>query len=276
MVLQRAMDATQLPQQIAADIEKSGFPLEVTTGLAFTKGSWTVVHQMVYRDLEENKSRAIDVLAIKNLTPTSGPFKQLLVWALIECKKSDNPWVFYGPTTDSLQDKKRTISNYLKVASNPPVDIKQGTLFQNSHYVTREPLDRLGQAHYMAFIDPKSKSHGVDQIWTALNQASKAVYFFQTEITNDVSRKESSGELHVFYPIIVVDGPIFLYSLDQNRRTQVTETQYVKFNHDVLTPKSDLELFLIDIVAKTFLPTYIQWLSVEANSMAGLRPVSSS
>jgi hypothetical protein len=263
---------SSIEEKIAADIEKSGFPVEATSGAAFTKGSWRVAHQMVFQDPEERKSRAIDVLAIKDLTPAPGPFKQLTIWALVECKKSNKPWVFYAPSTDSLQDKKRTISNYLKVASRPKLDIRQSTLLEQSHYVTKEPLDRLAEAHYIAFNNPEGKSSGLDQIWTAINQATKATYFYFTELTKEMGKSGASTDLNVFYPIVVLEGTIFLYNPDQGRETQIQQTQYVKVNHNFMTPDIDLEFFLIDVVTKSFLPTYIQWLTAEANLLALTHP----
>ena len=176
--------------------------------------------------------------------------------------------MFYSPPNPVFEDKHLVISDLLKVAFDPILDLKQSELFETGHYVTREPLDRVGQAHYIAFSDPKSKSNGVDQIWTALNQTSKATYFLHTEVTKE--KKGDPSEAHVFYPTIVLDGPLYLYDIAQEGKTMVRETQYVKFSHDVLTTKSGLEFFLIDIVTKNFLTTYIQWLDQEAKLLAGL------
>ncbi len=252
--------------KISADIANSGFPVEASTGTAFSRPSWKVLHQMVFRDYDENKSRTLDVLAIKEVSKSFHGYSSFFVWCFAECKKSEKPWVFYVPPTNDLQGKA-TVSNYLKVVANPKIDLDASALLKKSHYFSKPPVDRTGQAYRVAFSGRGDKASAVDQIWSALNQATKSTYFFLNQFQKELS--QSSKEMMILYPLIVLDGRMFMYEPVENGKNHLEETEYVKFSHQLITPNGDLEFFLVDVVTTRFLSGYIDWLEEEGDLLTG-------
>jgi len=143
-----------LIEKIAVDMRRSGFPLEIEVGSQLSNRSWTTRHQAIFRDEDENKPRHIDIVAHKVIDGTFYQFNRLNYTIVCECKKSEKPWVFYAPPSDILCEKDLATLFYLKHVSWPslsPRELVGITPLLQNHYVSKEPIERLAQAHYVAF-----------------------------------------------------------------------------------------------------------------------------
>jgi len=84
-------------EKILSDLERSGYPLEINATSILESNGWNVINQEGYFDLESNKWRTIDIIATKNIAlPSLSAYERLHISLIIECKKSDKPWVFLG------------------------------------------------------------------------------------------------------------------------------------------------------------------------------------
>ncbi len=137
-------------ENIKADMKKAGFPLEVVAGSRFTSKGWTPRHQVFFHDKDENKSRYVDIVAHRADEKDFQQFKRLNYTVVVECKKSDKPWVFYTPPSSFLVKQKdfATIS-YLQIVSKPVLQPKELKFLYHNHYVSKPPLDRLAVASYI-------------------------------------------------------------------------------------------------------------------------------
>jgi len=85
---------------VAAEIRKSGFPLEVEITELLEKGGWDVLPSYFYFDRDEMVFKEIDILAYKHIIPPKGfsnfPY-YLTIGVLVECKKRENFAVVFFP-----------------------------------------------------------------------------------------------------------------------------------------------------------------------------------
>jgi len=255
-----------LEERIIKDMQKTGFPLEIAAGTLFSEKGWKVSHQVLFYDEDERKSRKIDFLAHRAVAKSFRSFKGLLYDIVVECKKSDKPWIFYTPQSPSLREERNfSTLLYLKILSKPKMSPKQITsMLAHNHYIAKEPTDRIAQASYIAFISEEGK----DQIFTAVNQVPKALRYFMHVGESTIGFDVIRNALVVYYPVVVFDGKMYECILEEGK-PQLKEANYVKYHTSFfgVTRESDNEKasegFLIDFVTKDFLPTYIEWLNEE-------------
>jgi hypothetical protein len=260
-------------KRIIEDMQKTGFPLEIVAGTRFIDKNWKVRPQEAFYDEDERKSRKIDFIAHKALAKNFQSFRRLIYTTVVECKKSDKPWVFYTPRSSLLREKKDLATVfYMKVISKPSLPpLKIQSLFAHNHYVAKEPTDRIAQASYIAFTGGEE---GKDQIFTAINQVLKALRYIIAQSKSHFRYHIVQGLLEVYYPVVVFDGKMYECVLSKGI-PQLREAKYVKFETSFLAASQEIdnektpERFLIDFVTKDFLPTYIDWLDDEINILLG-------
>jgi hypothetical protein len=83
------------PQDIRSILDKSGYLFEQQVASTIEKEGYETVTNKAYLDEEENKSREIDILAMKEAFRIEGTEGVIgLVYLNCECKNSSNPFVF--------------------------------------------------------------------------------------------------------------------------------------------------------------------------------------
>lgn len=258
--------------RIASDIKGSGFPLEIETGSFLSNRGWNVAHQALFRDADENKSRNIDIIARKLVERPFGRFSRLNYTLICECKKSEKPWVFYAPPTTVLKEKGLALLTFLKIVSKPAIPVP-GPSFYHTHYVAEGPLDRIGQAHHVPFTKPgQSKSNGYDQVYSATSQVLKAMLFNLGNLRKILREPSAPTAMMILYPLIVLDGKMFQYTVNEVGGPSLEGTDYVKYKTSYLGSFEfvEEEEFLIDIITRSFLPGYIDLVDAEmARFLAG-------
>ena len=96
--------ANQLPKGVEEDklldaVRTSGYPLQSVVARELSS-HFTVVEEWGYKDKTENVHRTLDVYCFRELE-TLGPITPR-VHLLIECKRSDLPYVFFVPGVTRL------------------------------------------------------------------------------------------------------------------------------------------------------------------------------
>jgi hypothetical protein len=248
--------------KIVNEMKKAGFPLEVVARTRFEERGWEVRSQVFFHDKEENKSRYVDLAAIRAIDKPFHKFTRLNYTVMAECKKSDKPWVFYTPSTTYLtKESDLATIGYLQVISKPQLEPREIIkLLKHNHYVSEKPVDRFAVASYVPFT-------GDDQIFTATNQVLKGLQHQTGWLKQLVEKLGAPNILVVYYPSIIFDGKMYEYVLEKEE-PKLTETRYVKYDvaFHLESNGEDSQSFLIDVVTKDFLPEYIDMLEREFSS----------
>lgn len=261
---------TELENSIIEGMKKTGYSLEILTGSRLSNRGWTVRHQSIFHDEDENKSRYVDLIAYKAIEREKGfeRFKRLNWTVIAECKKSEKPWIFYCPPSDGLT-KERDLSAvfYTKLASEPALLPKHVLpLFVDNHYFLKGSVDRIAQAGYVLF-DKGEK--GYDQVFTATNQVLKALTYRGEAGNMAIKTGIAKNTLIVYYPVIVFEGKLFEYTLDESQEPKLAEANYLKYQVDFHDSRNtDPEGYIIDIVTLEKLPEYASWLEDEMAKVA--------
>jgi hypothetical protein len=267
---------------IITGLKKTGFDLEIVTGMRFSGSNWIVQHQAIFQDEDKRKARNVDLFCRRAIEKPFLSFKRLNYTAVVECKKSQNAWVFYTPNSPRLEKEMDIAAYLLKAVSNPMLSpMQMQTLCAHGHYFHKKPTERIGQAYNIAFgtgsQQGRKKKKGKDLFFTALNQVLKALRYERGALLS-FPYQATQGLLVVFYPLIVFEGEMYECVLDANEEPQLKETEYVKYETSFLGSWQPLvgqyapEYFLVDVISKRFLPTYISWLEEEINAILALKP----
>jgi len=91
--------------RILEKLEEHGFPFEVELSEFLRQKGWIVKNQSLYIDGETGKYRTVDMVASK-LIRSEPPIDVVLI---IECKKSEKPWLFYLPQQESTNEFRKLI-----------------------------------------------------------------------------------------------------------------------------------------------------------------------
>lgn len=90
-------EANQLPagvtaEQLEAAVRNSGYPLQRVVAEELLR-DFKVTEEWGYLDRESKEHRTLDVFGIRRLSENAGLWLSIAV--LVECKRSDLPWVFF-------------------------------------------------------------------------------------------------------------------------------------------------------------------------------------
>ena len=196
------------PDRISAEVEKTGYPLELWGASVLEEREFKVAQSLYYLDQDEMKGREVDLRALFNVRqgPKEGPHPFWVRYCLvIECKKLDKPWVFlttrpggYDPTfienaVSGLPLEQRFSTT--RMAVGPP--LKEELERIHPYYNATE----VGRTYFEAFkeSDQSSRIHGA--VLTVLKA------FLATAKEQFAAAAHSS--VCLYYPVILVDGRIF-------------------------------------------------------------------
>lgn len=100
----KTKEELDMEKRIIDDIKRSGIPTEIRVSSILRRNGWDVANQLPYDD--SGTIRPIDIIAFKAISPNMG------LGLVIECKKSEKPWVFY-----MLQKEGQELQRFLSGAS---------------------------------------------------------------------------------------------------------------------------------------------------------------
>jgi Holliday junction resolvase len=153
---------------ITSFLEKTGFILEMEIGEILKKKGYDVELGQDFLDLEENKKREIDIIAIKEIN-------KIKVYLIIECKQSSyDDWIF-------ICSDKKPKRYYRSVKHQPIINVRslsKNNLFSHLHnFNSTIPLAQ----NYIAFQKEKGKKSDGLQIQECLMKLPKALVYVATE-----------------------------------------------------------------------------------------------
>jgi len=220
---------TDLSKKIVEDLEKVGFPAEVLISTDLDKASWMVYNGALFEDKEEGKSREIDVHAvyvdfsfIKKVPAKTkaGGENKLISHLVVEVKKTTKPWIFFD---NGRMNWPQVQPENFKSEHEEFHDLLFDDLKAYGMKTHRYKDAILHKSYHVSFSNPSEQS----VIYEALIKTSKALDYF----------KEHYGMgqyvIHLFTPIIVIDGSLWTATLNKDKKVKVKEVNslFVVFSH---------------------------------------------
>jgi hypothetical protein len=244
---------TEEIKSIEEDIKKSGFPLEIEVSSVLRKDGWDLRNQAYYMDEDEGKPRAVDIVASKSYFEDFLGHNRLRILLIIECKKSQKPWVFFTTPEDRKFSAIPILT--IKHCANPKLENQRfyKWIMKSLHYALP-----YGKKRAIVHYEPFKAGEG-REIFEAALQVTKALNF---ELKQDMetSPKIPITSIGIFFPVIVFDGHLYECQL-QNGDTKVLSTDYVQYLRE------QRELFIIDVFTKQFLLQYLGIIDKEVEAL---------
>lgn len=250
-----------LRKKIIEDLEKVGFPTEVVVTSTLEKAGWIVYPGALFEDNQENKTREIDTHAvkvndsladqIKRKTKPGGENK-LISHLIIEVKKSDKPWIFFDngrPNWPLIPEQ-----NFKSEIKDIPIFFDELKILGLNHH--RYIRAKFHKSYHVAFSSPSSPS----VIYESLVKSAKALEYFKGIYGI------GGYALHLFIPVIVLDGSLWSASLDTSdeillkrvKRLLVSFSQLAKYEHK--NTKYEEEQ-VCEVVTREAFPRYLDIIS---------------
>lgn len=243
------MDAYPSHTDIITALRKSGYLMEqeVATQLeALDLHVWT---NWAFEDIDEGKSREIDVRAIRRVAHNPENKIAAFVEIICECKNNSNPLVFIGRPKSSVDGLYAPEELVLPAKDE---DAFFHLDFDEIHYGFKSRM----KAVQFCRIDRKGKNwnanHGglYDSIFYPI---AKAVNARKQDILNR-DRRATEGYFWLFVPIVVTSGDIFF--VDSTADDPVLEAKnYVNFKRDIQSEKLK-GTFAVDFIRQSELERF--------------------
>ena len=234
-----------------------GFPTELALSLELQRQKWGVYNSPLFEDPDTGKSREIDIHAYDvdfSLSSKAkkkmqkGDENKMISHLVIEVKKSEKPWVFFDNGTPyfwpqiPMQNFKSSFEDF---DSFVIFDSKVGFNLKSHRYMA----SKLYKSFHTVFTKPSEPS----QIYEALIKVSKAITF--------IKQHYAAGGLvvHLFTPVIVLDGSLWGASLDKNDKVSIKKANFIPVVFSQLLKNARLNMSfeedqICDVVLKKYFP----------------------
>jgi len=206
-----------LIERIRGDLQKSGFPLEIKVMKLLRQFDWKVIPQHYYVDPDEEKERRLDFCCIKRVEVNSSYVDALRFVLFIECKKTEENWVFFTTRKHPLNERMKLIMFHpamhikLKKSGFPLIEA-----FKHSHYMNYK---KVAINHYVPF---KKK----DSFYEACQQVLKALIDDRRfSVRFDIPKLYLCS---FYYPIIITDNLIIEYDIETDRMSYKNRILYLR------------------------------------------------
>jgi hypothetical protein len=253
-----------LETAILSDIKKTGFPTEIVCSGVIQQDGWGVTHNPSYLDDIESRSREYDIRAFKSWPVNSleSIDRALGVFLLIECKKSEKPWVFF--TTDSSDDLLyptrifHSTTDWLFPTDNNQFRRLPDELLRGCHHYFHSK--RFARTFYEPF---KNQDGSAQLIYSAVMSAIKATLFHE-------QGEKKQRWATIYYPIIIFNGNLFEAIVSSINKIELISTQHIQLSFNYILPSSpstsiwqNQKVFLVDVVHEDYLSSFLQTIDEE-------------
>jgi hypothetical protein len=259
------------------DILKTGYPAEVLTAASLTARHWHCVLGPSYLDSNEGISREFDVRAYKELKTLKGDAPIVLgIYLLVECKKSEKPWVFFTAPSEIERHGElrygdfihaKTIAgvplfSYGWMGEEPVIPHDEWLTFH--HYATHQ---RWGHNYYEPFKKQEKTDRSV-QIYTAIHSVVNATRHYVR------NAHEEKRWVRIYYPLIVFDGEMFEARVVSKDNIEILPVDHMvlKYHSSSNERFDDLQgvdgrMALIDIVRISHIDKYCEQIEREQQGL---------
>ena len=248
------MPDPSLEDRIIADIEKTGFPVEISIANVLRAGNWTVGYQSYYEDLDSHKGNVIDLTGGKLHVASGGRPERLTIRMIIECKKrTNNPWVFYSPGR-IYEDYDLAVLGAARICTYHAEYQDALPVLRRSHYLNGTPIFSVLALEAFTHGENESTHEAVSQVLTASRYEQKRIQ----DALNAPGFKPFNSAIVVLYPIIVFDGPMFVMTVDAEGKLRVESKEHV-----VHQAQFAEQPYWIDVLKKDTFSSFVSAIDME-------------
>ena len=243
-------DTYVLETKVLKWMKSTGFPLEMAAASAFRHASFEVRQSSTYVDPESGKGREIDVVAID-----PDWIGAVDIGFVLECKSSARPWV--------VLRSDDAFANYNRFWAFAPM-----TESARDALVGSDPLYNYANLASMKYIKrPSDGGYGLRQALDGADQAYAAAMGAVKACVHLVKERESLSykPAAIYFPVIVVDTPIYECTLQANGELVLEEVSHSEFLFSAHIPER-IGCW-VRVVGKSDLPRYAAWARELANTL---------
>ncbi|HXM70829.1 MAG TPA: hypothetical protein VN970_06825 [Thermoanaerobaculia bacterium] len=243
---------------------KSGYPLELYVGRQFGKAGFQITHSTHYSDPLTGQMREVDLLASFQKTgvnKTTARSFTVTVTFIVECKKSDKPWVVFLSAREDQQSPPDGAHSIFTWPMNATAKAELADRLAVSWNMRRTVYEGINHGHSIV-----SAFGGVN-----IDRAHQAVQQVLSATSARLDQIGKAGEpyrAHVLLPVVVVDGRLFEAHLDDAHDLALHEVF-----QSVLVLKnqtSGLQEPRTLIVTKQAMPEFVRVAIAMAQGFAGI------
>jgi len=223
----------------------------------FRDKNWTNPSSASYFDLDENKTRDIDIKSHQSFHSMISEDKgvTILYQVVAEVKKSDNPWIVFRQEKqddDSLVDAWQ---NLIFTTDNPCESFELTLILTANSLYTK--LGWKAYSLHEAFKKPSESSRW----YRAFVSACKAA---EDSYRRNYSAREQAPRtittlayMMIVKPIVVLDGPLLAASLSKDEDIDIEEIKFAPFDFHYASSMYDREFYRVDVVKLDSLSEYL-------------------
>lgn len=260
------MDDSPNSEEIIDALRKSGYLMEQEVASQLEAFDFHVFPNQAFEDIEEGKSREIDVVARKRVAHSEESKLSAFVEIVAECKNNTNPFIFIGRPKNQT-DNLRAPQEYVFPLESYEAQEEPGTIRRRTSY--KSPFFHLGfdKVHYDYAKDMKAvqfcriyrkgkewqANHGglYDSIFYPI---AKAVTSSKQEQV-DFNRSSDWGCFWFIFPMVIVSGDI--YYVDSTIPNPVPESRgHVNFKRQIQSEKLN-GVFAVDFVRQDQIGAFV-------------------
>lgn len=250
-------------EQILNAIKKSGYLFEQEVATIIESQDFHIQTNTAFKDLDEEKSREIDVIAFKRYYHDEDLKISVGIRILCECKNNINPFIFISRNKNKI-DELYSPPNFLfpKDEYYEAIPGKEKS-FYNQNGFKYFKLDEI-----YPFSKAKSKSVQFSKLiprgkdWIAEHEhiydslilpITKCLEYYKQK---DKSIKSDEWKNYmIYFPIVVLNSK--LYNIDSSKDAEkVEEVEYITFTREIESSKQK-NRYLIDFITKENLAKYV-------------------
>lgn len=244
-------------EKIRQKLKQHGLDLEIFVTMQLRKCGWDVSNQYSYFDSETGKYRTTDIVASRGveLKPLT------LVKSIIECKRSQKPWLFFtsnvfDSTSGYITETDGKLKEALQKAKIIAVAGHRDLLLGNFSEEILNYLQRLYRNDWHWGVIPYEpfQGNGKSIILEASMEVIKASIYEKKiyEETIKFAKEIDLSYREIILPMIVFDGHLYSYTFENEKEiVQEADSMLYRFNYQ--------NPYLIQIVTKNGLMQYLEY-----------------
>jgi len=245
---------------LAGKMKASGLSLEDEVAKILQARQYTVRRNVPFYDMDEPKSRAIEIVG-HHFFPDDKYFKKGVLHSIaqlalvIECKNiSGNIWVFSMDNLPSFSFPEFASMNYGQ--KDPALNVMPLEPIQNVTYVSG----------YDEFIFDDSKSNKkLDNLYSAIHTVTKATLYLKESFNENFKKlknwrpKNQDYILHFvfFQSTIIFNGKMYV-KYDNNGHTEFKPVEYVQMEKSYISKDNKSSQGMIHIISSESLENYLK------------------
>jgi len=211
-------------KQILKWLDEHGGPVELQVASAFQRAGFTVSQGLHWLDLESSKLRECDLLAFRQRNiAVEGTHFAVATTFLVECKRSQHPWVAFVANDDDpfAKNEPYTVFSWIVddlAREHVLPDVAQLAKGLPSIYSDGPSAYSLVEARLGTPAQKTEANRAFNAVQQVLD-ATEARY-------EKIIKAEGKSRCHFMFPILVFDGALYRYSLGTSgaELQQVPET----------------------------------------------------